>query len=65
MNSDQWRYDKAFSEICPVSDAKHPMAHGHTADKQAMAVRCGWLPCYPQFTARRPTRKSWRTRSRN
>ncbi|MBI5387236.1 MAG: nitrate reductase subunit alpha [Verrucomicrobia bacterium] len=50
MHSDQWRYDKAFSEICPVSDAKHPMAHGHTADKQALAVRLGWLPCYPQFT---------------
>jgi nitrate reductase alpha subunit len=26
------------------------MAHGHTADKQALAVRCGWLPCFPQFT---------------
>ena len=50
MHSDQWRYDKAFSEMCPVSDAKHPMAHGHTADKQALAVRLGWLPCYPQFT---------------
>ncbi len=26
------------------------MAHGHTADKQALAARCGWLPCFPQFT---------------
>jgi nitrate reductase alpha subunit len=50
MHSDQWRYDAAFGEMCPVSDAKHPMAHGHTADKQALAVRAGWLPCYPQFT---------------
>ncbi len=50
MHSDQWRYDAEFGEICPVSDAKHPMAHGHTADKQALAVRAGWLPCYPQFT---------------
>lgn len=50
MHSDQWRYDSAFGEICPVSDNKHPMAHGHTADKQALAVRAGWLPCYPQFT---------------
>jgi nitrate reductase alpha subunit len=50
MHSDQWRYDRTFGEVCPVSDDKHPMAHGHTADKQAMAVRLGWLPCYPQFT---------------
>ena len=50
MHSDQWRYDRAFSEMCPVSDSEHPMAHGHTADKQAMAVRAGWLPCFPQFT---------------
>lgn len=50
MNSDQWRYDKAFSEMCPVDDKAHSMAHGHTADKNAMAVRLGWLPCYPQFT---------------
>jgi nitrate reductase alpha subunit len=50
MNSDQWRYDRAFSEMCPVSDTDHAMAHGHTADKNALAVRLGWLPCYPQFT---------------
>ena len=50
MHSDQWRYDRAFTEMCPVDDQSHPMAHGHTADKQALAVRLGWLPCYPQFT---------------
>ena len=50
MHSDQWRYDRAFTEICSVADSKHPMAHGHTADKQALAVRSGWLPCFPQFT---------------
>ena len=50
MHSDQWRYDHAFSEMCPVDDDSHPVAHGHTADKQALAVRLGWLPCYPQFT---------------
>jgi len=50
MHSDQWRYDKSFNEICPVSNKDHPMAHGHTADKQALAVRNGWLPCFPQFT---------------
>jgi nitrate reductase / nitrite oxidoreductase, alpha subunit len=50
IHSDQWRYDRGFNEICPVSDRSHPLAHGHTADKQAMATRLGWLPCYPQFT---------------
>lgn len=49
INSDQWRYDNAIQQVCPVSSAKHIMAHGHTADKQALAVRCGWLPCFPQF----------------
>ena len=49
MHSDQWRYDRAFREVCPVADADHPLARGHTADKQALAVRNGWLPCFPQF----------------
>ncbi len=50
MHSDQWRYDPEFDEMCPVADATNDFAHGHTADKQAMAVRLGWMPCYPQFT---------------
>ena len=50
MHSDQWRYDRAFREMCPVAEEDHPMASGHTADKQALAVRSGWLPCFPQFT---------------
>lgn len=50
IHSDQWRYDTNFDDVCAVSDPEHSMAHGHTADKQAQAVRSGWLPCYPQFT---------------
>jgi nitrate reductase alpha subunit len=49
IHSDQWRYDPQFAEMCPVSDDSHKMSSGHTADKQVMAVRNGWLPCYPQF----------------
>lgn len=49
MHSDQWRYDTSFNEICPVRNKAHPFANGHTADKQATAVRLGWLPCFPQF----------------
>ncbi|MCC7519081.1 MAG: nitrate reductase subunit alpha [Verrucomicrobiae bacterium] len=50
MHSGQWRYDRAFREVCPVANERHSMAGGHTADKQALAVRNGWLPCFPQFT---------------
>ncbi|MHB0971802.1 MAG: nitrate reductase subunit alpha [Thermoanaerobaculia bacterium] len=49
MHSGQWRYEKAFHDVCPVANEDHPMAGGHTADRQAMAVRLGWLPCFPQF----------------
>ncbi|MCS6885997.1 MAG: nitrate reductase subunit alpha [Acidobacteriota bacterium] len=49
VHSDQWRYDSAFREICSVSDEQHPFSNGHTIDKQITAVRCGWLPCFPQF----------------
>ncbi len=49
IHSDQWRYEKAFDEVCAVSEKDHPMTTGHTADKQALAVRNGWLPCFPQF----------------
>jgi len=49
IHTDQWRYDRPFREVCPVSDPTHPTADGHTADRQAQAVRAGWLPCYPQF----------------
>jgi len=50
MHSDQWRYDRPFSELCPVADEGHPMTSGHTADRQVQAVRNGWLPCFPQFS---------------
>ncbi len=49
VHSDQWRYDTNFTDICAVADESHSMANGHTVDKQAIAVRSGWLPCYPQF----------------
>lgn len=49
VNSDQWRYDPEFQDICAVADADHSITSGHTIDKQILAVRNGWLPCYPQF----------------
>ncbi len=54
VHSDQWRYDRSFNEMCNVSDPNHETASGHTIDKQIMAVRQGWLPCYPQFNRSNP-----------
>ncbi len=54
VHTDQWRYDRPFNEMCPTPDAEsgaapHRMTQGHTVDLQALAVRAGWLPCFPQF----------------
>ena len=48
INSDQWRYERDFTEYHPLP-ADQPHAKGHTADLQALAARLGWLPSYPQF----------------
>ncbi len=48
VHSDQWRYEAEFTEYHPVpGDAS--LAKGHTVDLQVKAVRCGWLPFYPQL----------------
>ncbi|HJU84091.1 MAG TPA: molybdopterin-dependent oxidoreductase, partial [Holophagaceae bacterium] len=47
-NSDQWRYEKEFSEYHPTPQGSS-LTQGHTMNMQTLAVRCGWLPCYPQF----------------
>jgi len=53
VHSEQWRYDGEFTEYHTVppdgSGAPSDVAHGHAVDLQAKAVRCGWLPFYPQF----------------
>jgi len=48
IHTDQWRYDNKIQQVCPTT-SESSMTHGHTADKQALAVRNGWLPCFPQF----------------
>ncbi|MHC4954575.1 MAG: nitrate reductase subunit alpha [Planctomycetota bacterium] len=51
VNSDQWRYEKEFTDyhtVPPQTDPK-TLAQGHTMDTQVRAVRNGWLPSYPQF----------------
>ncbi|MHC4452841.1 MAG: molybdopterin-dependent oxidoreductase, partial [Planctomycetota bacterium] len=52
VHSDQWRYEKEFTDYHTVPEQTDPktLAHGHTMDTQVRAVRNGWLPFYPQFT---------------
>jgi nitrate reductase / nitrite oxidoreductase, alpha subunit len=47
VNSDQWRYEKQFTD--PPGQSPGSLAGGHTMDAQVRAVRNGWLPFYPQF----------------
>lgn len=51
VNSDQWRYEKQFTDYHTVPPGQAPgsLAGGHTMDAQVRAVRNGWLPFYPQF----------------
>ncbi|HSE97448.1 MAG TPA: nitrate reductase subunit alpha, partial [Blastocatellia bacterium] len=55
VHSEQWRYEREFTEYHAVPQQESAeggaghIAHGHTIDLQAKAVRCGWLPFYPQF----------------
>ena len=46
--SDQWRYDtfNAESILSPLAGPGRPR---HMADYNAIAVRLGWLPSFPQF----------------
>ena len=51
VNTDQWRYEKSFTDYhtVPENGKNGKLAHGHTMDTQVKAVRNGWLPFYPQF----------------
>ncbi len=55
MNSEQWRYEREFStyhnmpQNAPAGNGGASIAGGHAVDVQVKAVRCGWLPFYPQF----------------
>jgi nitrate reductase alpha subunit len=53
VNTDQWRYERTYTESQPVArpDSEHSrdMTQEHTLDAQIRAVRMGWLPSYPQF----------------
>jgi len=48
VHSDQWRYEGEFTEYAPVPPEAR-WARGHAMDLEALAVRLGWMPFYPQF----------------
>ncbi|MGE5140850.1 MAG: molybdopterin-dependent oxidoreductase, partial [Rudaea sp.] len=50
VHSDQWRYEASFAEYAHVPPRAR-WARGHAMDLEAMAVRLGWMPFYPQFNA--------------
>src|SRR5690606_17166171 len=54
FHTDQWRYDGMLLDPlwAPWADAMPKFRHA--ADMNALAVRLGWLPFYPQFHARNP-----------
>jgi nitrate reductase alpha subunit len=49
VHTDQWRYERYFTDYHTVPADADGFARGHTMDLQARAVRSGWLPFYPQF----------------
>lgn len=53
VHTDQWRYEKEFTDYNPVpaDNGAGSLARGHTMDLQVRAVRNGWMPFYPQFDA--------------
>ena len=48
VNSDQWRYEGDFTDYAHVPP-QTKWAKGHAMDLEAMAVRMGWMPYFPQF----------------
>ncbi|RIK48379.1 MAG: nitrate reductase subunit alpha, partial [Chloroflexi bacterium] len=48
VNSDQWRYEGDFTDYAHIPP-QTKWAKGHAMDLEAMAVRMGWMPYFPQF----------------
>ncbi|MBK1717318.1 nitrate reductase subunit alpha [Thiocystis violacea] len=56
FHTDQWRYDGMSLDPLWAPRAKEmPAKANHAADMNAVAVRNGWLPFFPQFDERNPT----------
>ncbi|MBI4408272.1 MAG: nitrate reductase subunit alpha [Gemmatimonadetes bacterium] len=62
FHTDQWRYDAMLLDPLWAPWARVMPRHRHAADVNALAVRLGWLPFYPQFDKRNPievARQAW------
>lgn len=49
VHSDQWRYERNFGAYHALPKPNGHAVDGHVIDLQVQAVRCGWMPFYPQF----------------
>ncbi|MCR4316350.1 MAG: nitrate reductase subunit alpha [Planctomycetes bacterium] len=49
VHSDQWRYEREFTEYAAGPKKHTDLNSGHTMDVQTKAVRMGWLPWFPQY----------------
>ena len=55
FHTDQWRYDgMVLDPLWAPWAEKFPAKGNHAADQNAMAVRLGWLPFYPQVDKKNP-----------
>lgn len=55
FHTDQWRYDGMLLDPLWTPWAERfPSKGKHVADQNALAVRLGWLPFYPQFDGKNP-----------
>ncbi|HJO33201.1 MAG TPA: nitrate reductase subunit alpha, partial [Anaerolineales bacterium] len=54
FHTGQWRYDGMPLDTQWAVDAEKCPEYNHAADMNALAVRLGWLPFFPQFDGKNP-----------
>jgi nitrate reductase alpha subunit len=56
FHTGQWRYDGMVLDTQWAAGAKKLPAYNHAADMNALAIRLGWLPFFPQVDKKNPLR---------
>ncbi|MBI2848603.1 MAG: nitrate reductase subunit alpha [Chloroflexi bacterium] len=54
FHTGQWRYDSMLFDTQWAVGAKKLPEYNHAADMNALAIRSGWLPFFPQFDKKNP-----------
>jgi nitrate reductase alpha subunit len=54
FHTGQWRYDPMPLDTQWAAGAKKLPEYNHAADVNALAIRSGWLPFFPQFDKKNP-----------